>query len=137
MIRHTLRIGTLALLALALTAPLHAGSVGDQKIFTGSREVRLSNGAVFDGKAIPPGLYDLHWGTNGDLERVQVQLSRGRRVVAATTARLIDHPVASPYDSVLLSRIRGGELELAEIRFAGKTSAIALFDASGAVAGSR
>ena len=125
------------LLVLALTASLPTMSAGDRKIFTGSREVRLSNGAAFDGKPIPPGVYDLQWGTNGDLERVQVQLSRGRRVVAATTARLIEHPVVSPYASVLLSGIRGGDMELAEIRFAGKTSAIALFDASRAVAGSR
>ena len=130
MIRHLLRLGMLALLLLSLTAPAWA----EQAIFTGSREVRLSNGAVFDGKPIASGVYNIQWGTNGDLDRVQVQLSRGRRVVATATARLIEHPVASPYDSVLL---RTGDRELTEIRFAGKTSAIALFDAGGAVAGSR
>ena len=133
MIRHLLRLGMLALLLLSLTAPAWA----EQAIFAGSREVRLSSGAVFDGKPIASGVYKIQWGTNGDLDRVQVQLSKGRRVVATATARLIDHPVASPYDSVLLSRIRTGDLELAEIRFAGKTSAIALFDAGGTVAGSR
>jgi len=130
MIRHLLRLGMLALLLLSLTAPAWA----EQAIFTGSREVRLSNGAVFDGKPIASGVYNIQWGTNGDLDRVQVQLSQGRRVVATATARLIEHPVASPYDSVLL---RTGDRELTEIRFAGKTSAIALFDAGGAVAGSR
>ena len=133
MIRHLLRLGMLALLLLSLTAPAWA----EQAIFTGSREVRLSDGAVFDGKPIAAGVYNLQWGTNGDLDRVQVQLSQGRRVVATATARLIELPVVSPYDSVLLSRIRTGDRELAEIRFAGKTSAIALFDAGGAVAGSR
>jgi hypothetical protein len=108
-----------------------------QTIFTGRRQVRLSDGAVFDGKPIASGVYNLQWGTNGDLDRVQVQLFQGRRVVATATARLIEHPVASPYDSVLLSRVRTGDRELAEIRFAGKTSAIALFDAGGTVAGSR
>jgi hypothetical protein len=127
----------LALLVVALAAPAWAVGMAEQTIFGGSRDVRLSSGAVFDGKPVPPGLYALQWGTNGDLERVQVQLSRGRRVVASVTARLIEHPVASPYDSVLLSRVRTGDLELAEIRFAGKTKAIALFDATGAVAGSR
>lgn len=130
MIRHLFRVGMLALLLLSLTAPAWA----EQAIFTGSREVRLSNGAVFDGKPIASGVYNIQWGTNGDLDRVQVQLSQGRRVVATATARLIEHPVASPYDSVLL---RTGDRELTEIRFAGKTSAIALFDAGGAVAGSR
>jgi len=130
MIRHLLRLGMLALLLLSLTAPAWA----EQAIFTGSREVRLSNGAVFDGKPIASGVYNIQWGTNGDLDRVQVQLSQGRRVVATATARLIEHTVASPYDSVLL---RTGDRELTEIRFAGKTSAIALFDAGGAVAGSR
>ena len=80
MVRQLLRIGTLALMLLSLTAPAWA----EQAIFTGSREVRLSDGAVFDGKPIAAGVYNLRWGTNGDLNRVQVQLSQGRRVVATT-----------------------------------------------------
>ena len=137
MIRSSIPIGMLALLILALAAPALAEGPSEPTIFTGSRQVRLSSGAVFNGQPVPSGLYNLVWGTNGDLERVQVQLSRGHRMVATATARLIELPAASPYDSVLLSRIRTGDLELAQIRFAGKTSAIALFDAGGAVAASR
>jgi len=137
MLRQILRIGTLALLLLALVAPARAEGAGEHAIFTGSREVRLADGTVFDGKPLPTRVYHVQWATNGDLERVQVQLSSGHHRVATAMAQLIELPDASPYDSVVLSRNRAGELELVEIRFAGKKSAIALFDATGSVARNR
>ena len=137
MLRQTLRIGTLALLLLSLAGPARAEGAGEHAIFTGSRAVRLADGTVFDGKPLPMRVYHLQWATNGDLERVQVQLSSGHHKVATAMARLIERPDVSPYDSVVLSRSGTGDLELAEIRFAGKKSAIALFDVTGSVARNR
>ena len=134
--RKMLRLGSLAVLLVSVAAPVRAESVGQGAIFSGSREVRLSDGAVVDGKPVPAGVYHIAWATNGDLERVQVHLYRGSRSVASATGRLIERPTISPYDSVMITRARTGDRELAEIRFAGKTSAIALLDAGSSDAGS-
>jgi len=136
MLRSIVRIGTLGLLLVSLAGQVRAEGAEEHAIFTGSRDVRLADGTVFDGKPIPTRLYSLQWATNGDLERVQVQLSSGHHRVATAMARMIELPAASPYDSVILKSGPGG-LELTEIRFAGKKSAIALVDASDAVASNR
>lgn len=119
-------------LALVLAAPGHEAAV-----YTGTREVRLDHGAVFDGELLPEGTYRLAWGMNRDRERVEVRLFEGRRMVATSTGRLVDRPSVSPYDSVVFTRARNGERELAEIRFAGSASAIALVEDAPTVAGSR
>jgi hypothetical protein len=124
----------LSVLPLALVA--HAG---EDSVYSGSREVRLEHGAVFDGKVFPAGLYSLSWGVNQAQDRVEVRLYEGRRMVASATGTLERRDAPSPYDSIVFSRVRTGDRELAEIRFAGSPSVIALLDTGSApaVAGTR
>ena len=123
----------LSVLPLALVA--HAG---ESSVYSGSREVRLEHGAVFDGKVFPAGLYNLSWGVNQAQDRVEVRLYEGRRMVASATGRLEHRDAASPYDSIVYSRARTGDRELAEIRFAGSPAVISLLaPQSGAVTAAR
>ena len=126
-IASSLLFSFLSVLPLALVA-----RAGESSVYAGSREVRLEHGAVFDGKVFPAGLYNLSWGVNREQDRVEVRLYEGRRMVASATGRLEQRDAASPYDSVVYSRARTGDRELAEIRFAGSPSVIALLDGQGA-----
>jgi hypothetical protein len=117
----------LSVLPLALVA--HAG---EDSVYAGAREVRLEHGAVFDGKVFPAGLYNLSWGVNREQDRVEVRLYEGRRMVASATGRLEQRDAASPYDSIVYSRARTGDRELAEIRFAGSSAVIAVLGSDGA-----
>ena len=115
-----------------------AAHAAESSIYSGTREVRLDGGAVFDGQVLPAGTYKLSWGMNRDRERVEVRLYDGPRVVATAVGRLVDRDAASVYDSVVFSRARTGDRELAEIRFAGSQEAISLLDGgSPAVAAGR
>ena len=116
----------LSLVPLALAA--HAG---ESTPYSGTREVRLQQDAVFDGRVFPAGLYNLSWGLNREQDRVEVRLFEGRRMVASATGRLEQRDAASPYDSLVYSRARTGNRELAEIRFAGSPSVIALLPGDG------
>ena len=107
--------------AVALAAP-----EPEPSIYSGTREVRLEKSAVFDGEVLPAGLYSLSWGMNRDRERVEVRLYEGRRMLASATGRLVERDAPSAYDSIAFSRARTGDRELAEIRFAGTASVIAL-----------
>ena len=126
-IASSLLFSFLSVLPLALVA--HAG---ESSVYAGSREVRLEHGAVFDGKVFPAGLYNLSWGVNQAQDRVEVRLYEGRRMVASATGRLEHRHAASPYDSIVYSRARTGDRELAEIRFAGSPAVIALLHDEGA-----
>ena len=120
-ILRSLLLSFLSLVPLALAA--HAG---ESTPYSGTREVRLAEGAVFDGRVVPAGLYNLSWGVNREQDRVEVRLYEGRRMVASTAGRLEQRDAASPYDSLVYSRARTGDRELAEIRFAGSPSVISL-----------
>jgi hypothetical protein len=123
-------------LFLPVAVPAEGGE-DELGIFTGSREVRLAHGALFNGKVLAEGTYHLMWGMNRDRERVEVRLFQGKRMVATVGGRLAERDAASPYDSVVFTRSRIGERELSEIRFAGSRSVISLIDDSAALAGSR
>lgn len=125
-ILRSLLLSFLSVVPLALAA--HAG---ESTVYSGTREVRLAEGAVFDGRAFPAGLYNLSWGVNRDGDRVEVRLYEGRRMVASATGRLEQREAASPYDSLVYSRARTGDRELAEIRFAGSPSVISLAASDG------
>ena len=116
----------LSVLPLALVA--HAG---ESSVYSGTREVRLEHGAMFDGKVFPAGLYNLSWGVNQAQDRIEVRLYEGRRMVASATGRLEHRDIASPYDSIVYNRARTGDRELAEIRFAGSPAVIALLAPEG------
>ena len=107
--------------ALALAGPEPGPS-----IHAGTREVRLQESAVFDGTVLPAGIYSLSWGMSQDPERVEVRLYEGRHMRAAVTGRLVEREAPSTYDSIVFNRARGGDRELAEIRFAGSASVITL-----------
>jgi len=122
----SLLLSFLSVLPLALVA--HAG---ESTLYSGTREVRLDHDAVFDGKVFPAGLYNLTWGVNRDQDRVEVRLYEGRRMVASASGRLEQRDAASPYDSIVYSRARTGDRELAEIRFAGSPAVISLLAPEG------
>lgn len=127
-----------AAMLLAVTPHALGAHEGGSSVYSGTREVRLTAGALFDGQRFEAGVYQLSWRMNRDRDVVEVRLYQGRRMVASATGRLVEREAASAYDSVVFSRARTGHRELTEIRFAGSEAAISLMeDGSSAVAGTR
>ena len=132
---RTIGLGILRSLILSLVAviPLAlAAHAGQDSINSGSREVRLDHGVIFDGRVLPAGVYSLSWDGTKSSDTVEVKLYNGHQVVATALGRLEDRDATSPYNSIVFNRTGSGDRELAEIRFAGSEAVISLADGAGA-----
>ena len=132
---RTIGLGILRSLILSLVAviPLAlAAHAGQDSINSGSREVRLDHGVIFDGRVLPAGVYSLSWDGTKSSDTVEVKLYNGHQVVATALGRLVDRDATSPYNSIVFNRTGSGDRELAEIRFAGSVAVISLADGAAA-----
>jgi hypothetical protein len=72
----------------------------------------------------------------GTGSNVQLNILQGSKVVASTSARIVDLDQSSSSDSTVLKSNGDGTKSLAEIRFGGKKYAIALDESASAEMGS-
>jgi len=77
---------------------------------------------TINGKTLPAGNYSLKWDGTGSA--VQVNIMKGSKVVATTSAKLVDLNDAAKSDSAVLRSNGDGTRSLAEVRFEGKKYAL-------------
>jgi hypothetical protein len=121
--------GLLAGLTLLLATSVFAANTHNNK---GS--LQLQNSVTVSGKTVPAGDYSVKWEGTGS--NVQLNILQGSKVVASTSARLVDLDQSSVSDSTVLKSNGDGSKSLAEIRFGGKKYAIALDESASADMGS-
>jgi hypothetical protein len=121
--------GLLAGLTLLLATSVFAANTHNNK---GS--LQLQNSVTVSGKTVPAGDYSVKWEGTGS--NVQLNILQGSKVVASTSARLVDLDQSSVSDSTVLKSNGDGSKSLAEIRFGGKKFAIALDESASAEMGS-
>jgi hypothetical protein len=107
--------GLLLGLALLLATSVFA-------INKGSLEV--SEAVIVSGKQIPAGNYTVKWEGNGP--DVELNILRGKNVVATTPARMVDLQRTPDRDSAEITVNGDGQKALNEIRFSGKKYALAI-----------
>jgi hypothetical protein len=78
-----------------------------------------------NGKTLPAGEYQLKWEGSGP--SVQLNIMKGKTVVATTPAHLVDLQQTSASDSAVLRDSAQGH-SLAEVRFSGKKYALQIGD---------
>ncbi len=71
-----------------------------------------------NGQKLPAGSYQLQWQGTGP--NVEVSFLQGKKVVATTTAHMVDRDTPAPYDSAVVTHNQDGTANLSEIRFSGK-----------------
>ena len=76
-----------------------------------------------NGTQLPAGNYTLRW--EGAGPDVQLSVMQGKKEVAKTTAKLVELDKAASQDEVVLSN-NSGTPSVAQVRFSGKKTAIAL-----------
>ncbi len=111
-----LLLGLLLLLATSVfAATANKGSLQTMSDFT------------VNGKTLPAGEYQLKWEGSGP--QVQLNILKGKNVVASTPARLVDLNQTANSDSAVLKNSGEGH-SLAEVRFSGKKYALQIGDES-------
>ena len=86
--------------------------------------MQVSDPVVVNGTQLPAGEYSVKW--NGAGPNVEVSIMRGKNVVATVPARVIDLNESPSRDSLVTLVNDDGHKSLNEIRFAGKTRALAI-----------
>lgn len=121
--------GLLLGLALLLATSMFAVNTHNNK---GS--LQLQNSVTVSGTTLPAGDYSVKWEGTGS--NVQVNILRGTKVVASTSARVVDLEQSSASNSTVLKSNGDGSKSLSEIRFDGKKYALALGEESAEMTGS-
>jgi hypothetical protein len=86
--------------------------------------LQLQNSVTVSGKTLLAGEYSVKWEGTGS--NVQLNILQGSKVVASTSARLVDLDQSSNSNSTVLRSNGDGSKSLAEIRFGGKKYALAI-----------
>lgn len=76
-----------------------------------------------NGQQLPAGEYQIRWDGSGS--DVQLSFMRGKKEVAKTSARMVELPEKSQYDSAVIDHSNGGA-SVSQLRFAGKKFALAI-----------
>jgi hypothetical protein len=86
--------------------------------------LQVSDTVVVSGKQIPAGDYIVKWEGNGP--DVELNILRGKNVVATVPARMVDLQRTADRDSAEVTVNGNGQKSLNEIRFSGKKYALAI-----------
>jgi hypothetical protein len=86
--------------------------------------LQVSDAVVVSGKQLPAGDYIVKWEGNGP--DVELNILRGKNVVATVPARMIDLQHTADRDSAEVTVNGNGQKALNEIRFSGKKYALAI-----------
>jgi len=84
------------------------------------------NSVTVNGKSLPAGDYSVKWEGTGS--SVQLDILKGKTVVASTPARLVTLDQSSSGDAAVVKDNGDGSKSLAEIRFGGKKYALQISD---------
>jgi hypothetical protein len=105
-----LLLGLTLLLATSLFAASNKGSL------------QTMSDVTVSGKTLPAGAYSLQWEGTGS--NVQLNILKGKTVVASTPARLVDLGQSPSSNSAVIRSNDDGSKSLAEVRFGGKKYAL-------------
>lgn len=117
--------GLLLGLALLLAATAFASNKGS---------LAITDNCTVAGKQLTKGDYKVSWEGNGP--DVQVNIMKGKEVVATVPAHMTELQNSPQRDSAILSNDGNGSKTLSEIRFAGKKYALAVGTPQAAVSDS-
>jgi len=108
--------GLLLSLALLLATSMFAGTISTKGSLQVLDTVSLS------GTQLAPGQYSVKWDGKGP--NVEISIMQGHKVVATTSARIIDLSESASSDSLLTTKAADGSKSVSEIRFGGKKYAL-------------
>jgi len=86
--------------------------------------MQLLDPVTVSGKQLPAGEYSVQWDGSGP--NVEVNIMKGKKVVATTPARLIDLSQKPARDAAVVKNNDDGSRSLAEIHFGGKAYGLAI-----------
>jgi hypothetical protein len=112
-----LLLGLTLLLATSLFAASNKGSL------------QTMSDVTVSGKTLPAGNYSVNWDGSG--QSVQLNIMKGKKVVATTPATLVDLSQAPNSDAAVVKDNGDGTRSLAEVRFGGKKYALHIGENSG------
>jgi len=112
-----LLLGLTLLLATSLFAASNHGSL------------QTLSDVTISGKTLPAGDYSVNW--NGSGQNVQMNIMKGKKVVATAPATLVDLSQAASSDAAVIKDNGDGTKSLAEVRFGGKKYALQIGQNSG------
>jgi len=112
-----LLLGLTLLLATSLFAASNHGSLQTLSAITVS------------GKTLPAGDYSVNWDGTG--QNVQMNIMKGKKVVATAPATLVDLSQPASSDAAVIKSNEDGTKSLAEVRFGGKKYALQVGQGSG------
>ena len=115
---------------LLITNLAAAAGTADLAIFSGDREIRVSEASLFAGRSLDAGTYRLAWELTVGTDRVEIRLFRGKNLIYSAWGGVVAVESTFPYDSVGYTRDASGKLDLAEIRFAESRNMISLKNAT-------
>jgi hypothetical protein len=114
-----LLLGLTLLLATSLFAANNKGSL------------QTMSDVTVSGKTLPAGQYSLQWEGTGS--NVQLNILKGKTVVASTPAHLVDLSQSASSDSAVIRNNDDGSKSLAEVRFSGKKYALQIGGEAGSM----
>lgn len=117
--------GLLLGLSLLLAASAFAANKGS---------LSLSDTATVGGKQLPAGDYSVQWDGSGS--QVQVNILKGKKIMASAPARMVDMERPAQADSAVVKQDGGGSRVLSEIRFSGKKYSLSFGDEAAGGSGS-
>ena len=112
-----LLLGLTLLLATSLFAASNKGSL------------QTMSDVTVSGRTLPAGEYSVNWDGSG--QNVQLNITKGKKVVATTPATLVDLSQAPSSDAAVIKDNGDGTRSLAEVRFGGKKYALHIGQNSG------
>ena len=107
--------GLLLGLALLLATSAFAANKGS---------LQVDNPVILNGKSLAAGEYTVKW--EGAGPNVELNIMKGRNVVATVPARMLDLEQSPNRNSIITSTNSDGHKSLNEIRFSGKKYALAV-----------
>jgi hypothetical protein len=110
----------LGLTLLLATSVFAAGNKGS---------LQTMSDVTVSGKTLPAGDYSLQWDGTGS--NVQLNILKGKKVVATTPAHLVEMDRSANSDAAVLRNNSDGSKALAEVRFGGKKYALQIGQDSG------
>lgn len=116
-------IGRRLVVAAALAFALATEAAPKSSRNDGNMEIRVTETAVILGTTVAPGAYTLRWNREHGSESVNLEVAKGRKVVASGRGAWIESEQPSPYDG-LVYRPENGHNALSEIRFKATTDTI-------------
>lgn len=110
-------------LLMALALLLATGAFAASKA-----SLELNNPVTLNGTTLKPGDYKVQWEGTGP--NVELSITKGKHVVAKTTARMVDLPAPAANSAAVTMKNDNGPNSLTGLRFQGKKFALDLSGAS-------